>query len=141
MKPHASIHALIHVSTHVWTRAALAVAAAMGAAAALRFGLVEPADVAQRCDAAPWASAPCALRTAAVHAFANQRLGIAALVLACMALVLRSARLALLAGALATAGLVLYGAGWSAPAAVLALLAWVRATTRVIDGSPTRPPR
>lgn len=116
---------------HASIAAAMVVAAALSGAAALRFGLVEPVDVAQRCDAAPWGSAPCALRTVAVQAFVNQRLGIAALALACIALGLRSPRIALMAGVLAAAGLVLYGAGWSAPAAVLALLAWVSAGARV----------
>jgi hypothetical protein len=107
--------------------AAGAVTASLVVSLALRQLLVEPADVTHRCDAAPWAAADCIVRSLAVQAFIQQRLGIAALVLAAMAWPLRSTTLALVAGALAAAGLVLYGAGWSAPAAVLALLAWVRA--------------
>jgi hypothetical protein len=120
------------MTRHASAAAVLIVGAALGAAAALRFGLVEPVDVAQRCDETPWGSPLCALRTVAVQAFVHQRLGIAAFAIACTALAAHSSRVAapasLIAGVLAALGLVLYGAGWSAPAAVLALLAWVSAT-------------
>ncbi len=124
----------------VWTAITL-VGVALGAATALRYGLVEPADVAQRCDAEPWGSAACAVRTIVVQIFINERLGVAAMVIGCIALAKRLSWVALLAGMLAAAGLVLYGAGWSAPGAVLALLAWVSATWRDVMPLSPRSPR
>lgn len=104
------------------------VALATLGALALRHGLIEPTQPALRCDAAPWATADCVVRSLVVQAFVHQRLGLAALAVAALALWQRSTLLAVVAAALAGAGLVLYGAGWAAPAAVLALLAWVAAS-------------
>jgi hypothetical protein len=114
MKPNAAVGAL-------W----VVVASAIAIALALRHGLVEPALVAQRCDAAPWQGVDCVVRSLTVQVFIHQRLGMAAFGLAILALWRRSLFGSVAAAGMAAAGLVLYGAGWAAPAAVLALLAWV----------------
>lgn len=102
--------------------AALAVALAQG----LRHGLVEPADLTARCDAAPLGDAACALRTFVVQSFIHQRLALAALALALLATFSRWRWAALLALGLGAAGLVLYSSGLAAPAVLLAALVCAR---------------
>ncbi|MBL8342898.1 MAG: hypothetical protein JNL30_15630 [Rubrivivax sp.] len=102
--------------------AALAVAVAQG----LRHGLVEPAALTARCDAAPLGDAACALRTFVVQSFVQQRLALAALVLALLATFTRWRWAALLALGLGAAGLVLYSSGLAAPAVLLAALVCAR---------------
>lgn len=103
----------------------------LGAAAWLRHALVEPAELTARCDAAPWQSAVCSLRSATVQAFVHQRIGIASLALGLAALGLvfvwpRATvwRLGLAMAALATGcvALVLYAAAPGAVGVLLALL-------------------
>ncbi len=105
---------------------ALAIAAvAVALASAARFGLVEPPAMAAACDPAPWEGA-CALRTLLVGAFHEARLGWAALALALLATVTRRRDVAGLALAAGCAGAVLYSAGASVPAALLAALVYAR---------------
>ena len=102
---------------------ALSVLALAGLA---RYRLVEPADLTAVCDAAPWEGAVCTLRSLTVQAFAAQRLGLAAMACALLALVTRWRWAALTALALGSAGLVLYSVGWAAPAVLIAALVLVR---------------
>jgi hypothetical protein len=104
----------------------LVVVSALALAMWARHGWVEPADLTARCDTAPWDSALCAARSTVVQIFANQRLAWTALALAAMAALWRSREVALVALALGCAGLVLYSAGLSAPAVLLAALVLVR---------------
>lgn len=89
----------------------------------VRYRLVEPADLTALCAATPWDSPACMLRSLTVQAFSDQRIGIAALVCALLAMFTRRRRIALLALASASAGLVLYSTDWAAPALLLAALA------------------
>lgn len=102
------------------------VVSALALAMWARHGWVEPADLTARCDAAPWDSAICAARSTVVQIFANQRLAWTAMALAAMATLWRSRGVALVALALGCAGLVLYSAGLSAPAVLMAALVLVR---------------
>jgi hypothetical protein len=102
------------------------VLAALTLAALARHRLVEPADLSAVCDAAPWEGAVCTLRTLTVQGFAAQRLGLAAMACALLALVTRWRWAALTALALGSAGLVLYSVGWAAPAVLIAALVLVR---------------
>lgn len=96
---------------------------ALALASLARHRLVEPADLTALCDAAPWETLTCTLRSLTVQAFVEQRLGLAALGTALGALLTRWRWLALLSLALACAGLVLYCARWAAPATLIAALA------------------
>lgn len=100
-------------------------ATALTLAAAARHGLVEPADITARCDGGAQ-DAWCTVRAWTIQAFVNQRLGWAALVLAVIAT--WTARRSVAAAALfvACAGLILYTTELCAPAALLALLVFVR---------------
>ena len=92
-----------------------------------RYRLVEPAALTALCDAMPWDSPRCILRSLTVQAFAAERLGMLALALAVLALLTRWRTLGLFALAAAGAGLVLYSTRWAAPAVLLAALALLRA--------------
>lgn len=92
-------------------------------ASLVRYRLVEPADLTALCAATPWDSPACMLRSLAVQAFSGQRIGIAALACALLALLSGRRGIALLALACASAGLVLYSTDWAAPAVLLAALA------------------
>lgn len=94
-----------------------------------RHRLVEPAALTALCDAMPWDSPRCMLRSLTVQAFAADRLGMLGLALAVLALLTRWRSVGLIALAAAGAGLVLYSARWAAPAALLAGLALLPATT------------
>ncbi len=96
-----------------------------------RWVLVEPADVAARCDAAPWVGITCTLRSIVVAAFVDQRLGVAAVGLALTAWWIGrrgrdAVRLAQIMGAVAlaagVAASVLYTAGLGVAAALLAAM-------------------
>ena len=101
--------------------------AALLLAGLARYRLVEPAGLTALCDALPWESTTCILRSLTVQAFAGERLGMLALALAVPALLMRWRALGLFALAAAGAGLVLYSTRWAAPAALLAGLALLRA--------------
>jgi hypothetical protein len=107
----------------------LALSAALLLASLARYRLVEPAALTALCDAMPWDSPRCIVRSLTVQAFANGRLGIFALALAVLALLTRWRSAGLIALAAAGAGLVLYSTRWAAPAALLAGLALLPATT------------
>jgi len=108
---------------------------ALAAGWAARHGLVEPADLTARCDAAPWGSAVCRLRSAVVQAFVEQRLGWLALAAGALATVLRWRWLAWLGLAAAGAGLVLYCAGLSAAGGLLSMLVCARPPCRPVRGA------
>lgn len=107
----------------------LALLCALLLASLARYRLVEPAALTALCDAMPWDSPRCIVRSLTVQAFANGRLGIFALALAMLALLTRWRTIGLIALAAAGAGLVLYSTRWAAPAALLAGLALLPATT------------
>jgi len=102
--------------------------ASLALAAMLRFQLVEPAAMTATCDALRW-QGWCALRTLTIEAFIHDRLAMAALAVAILALLRHSRRLGLLALAAASGGLMLYSATLAAPAVLLAALALVRQPT------------
>ena len=106
-----------------WFAPAAVVPGALVVAHLARYRLVEPADLTALCATAAWDSPICALRTLVIQIFAAQRLGIAALVMALIAVLTRQRVIALLALATASVGLVLYSTNWSAPAVLLAALA------------------
>lgn len=106
-----------------WLAPAVVMLGALALASLVRYRLVEPAELTALCAAAPRETAECVLRSVAVQAFVNQRIGIAALACALAALLTRRRALALPALAAAGLGLVLYSTDWAAPAALLAALA------------------
>ena len=103
-------------------------AAAFAVAAALRYGLVEPAELTARCDAGAQ-DAVCSLRAWTIQAFVHQRIGWVALVLAGLASLTAWRALAAAALFVAVAGLVLYATELCAPAALLALLVFAPTRT------------
>ncbi len=110
-------------SARQWTVALSVAALALGLSAALRYRVVEPADVSAFCGAVGSGDLLCVLRSAVVALFSQQRLGWLALGLSILALWARQRNLALLALATACAGLMLYCTRYAAPAALLAALA------------------
>ncbi len=107
--------------------------AAVLLASLARYRLVEPAALTALCDALPWESTTCIVRSLTVQAFADGRLGMLALALAVLALLTRWRTLGLIALAAAGAGLVLYSTRWAAPAALLAGLSLLRTE---VPGTP-----
>lgn len=103
------------------SRALWLAAIVLAATLALRHLAIEPAAIAHACDPAPWQGA-CALRSTVIRLFVNQEVGWLALALSVAATVLRGARLATLAVAAGTAGLVLYSYEPAAVGALLGLL-------------------
>ena len=100
-------------------------AIALALAAATRHGLVEPADMTARCDGGAqemW----CTVRAWTIQAFVNQRIGWAALALALIATVTGWSTVAAAALFAACAGMILYTTELCAPAALLAVLVFVR---------------
>jgi hypothetical protein len=95
---------------------------AWAVASLARHGLVEPPAMAARCEASPGSSVPCALRWLTVQAFIGQRLAVAALLLAVLALLTRHRAVALAAGCVGAAALALYTAGPGAAALLAAAL-------------------
>lgn len=106
-----------------WLAPCAVVSAALLLAGLARYRLVEPAALTALCDAIPWDSTTCILRSLTVQAFAGERLGMLALALAVLALLTRWRTVGLFALAAASAGLVLYSTRWAAPAVLLAALA------------------
>lgn len=106
--------------------AAAAVALSLGAAAAARYALLEPAELAHLCGApgAPWWCAPRALAAGALDAGA---LGLAALAAGVVAILTRRSAWALAASCLGAAGLVLYAAATGAAGFLLGFLVLARA--------------
>lgn len=92
---------------------------------AIRHMAIEPAAIAHACDPAPWAGA-CSLRSAVIRLFVNQEVGWFALAVGVLATVLRGRRLAALAIAAGTAGLVLYSYEPSAVGVLLGALVLAR---------------
>ena len=111
----------------------IALSAALLLASLARYRLVEPAALTALCDAMPWDSPGCIVRSLTVQSFADGRLGMLALALAVLALLTRWRTVGLIALAAAGAGLVLYSTRWAAPAALLAGLALLRAA---VPGTP-----
>ena len=97
------------------------------AAAWLRYGLIEQPALAQLCAAAP-APAWCAMRQTLVLGFLHDAYGIAALVVAALALLRRSRALAALAAALGAFALQLYNFEPGALALLLGCLRLVQLT-------------
>lgn len=114
----------------------VALSAALLLASLARYRLVEPAALTALCDALPWDSTTCIVRSLTVQAFADGRLGMFALTLAVLALLTRWRTVGLIALAAAGAGLVLYSTRWAAPAALLAALALLGAS---VPGTPDAP--
>lgn len=112
----------------LWLAPCVVVLGALLLASLARYRLVEPAALTALCDAMPWDSPLCILRSLTVQAFAAERLGILALALAVLALLTRWRAAGLFALAAACAGLVLYSTRWAAPALLLAALALLPAT-------------
>jgi len=81
-------------------------------AATLRYGLIEREDLGLLCDspAAPWW---CSLRLLIIKAFLHDVFGLTSVALAALAAWRRSAVAAVLAVAIGTVGMVLYGFSWS----------------------------
>jgi hypothetical protein len=112
----------------MWVMLAVGLAT-LAAALGARYGLVEPGEMARACDPRSW-SEGCRVRTLVIQAFIHQRVAWAGLGLAALAGVLWHFKVALravpllavLGGAAALAGLVLYSAEPAAPALLLALL-------------------
>jgi hypothetical protein len=110
-------------------------ATALALASAARHGLIEPADITARCDGGA-KEAWCLVRAWIIQAFVNQRIGGVALALAVFATVTAWRSVAAVALFVACAGLILYTTELCAPAALLALLVFVR-EARV--GKPAAP--
>jgi hypothetical protein len=106
-------------------RIAWTCAASLSLALAARFGLVEAAEFAAGCEAAPWDGA-CILRSALVQSFLDQRVGWFALASGVVATLLRRRWIATLSLVCGCAGLVLYSAGPAAPAVLLSAMVLVR---------------
>jgi hypothetical protein len=108
-------------------------ALALSLAALARYGLVEAGPLAAYCDGGGqgWR---CSVRSGVIQVFILGRLGWTALGLAALAWVLSSRWLAALAIFAACAGLVLYSAELSAPAALLAALVFAP-TARLSSGA------
>ena len=108
---------------------------ALALAAAVRHGLIEPADVTARCDGGA-TDILCLVRAWTIQSFVHQRIGWAALGLALVATVTGWRSVAAIALFAACSGLILYTTELCAPAALLALLVFIRKTPR---GQPAAP--
>ena len=108
---------------------------ALALAAAARYGLIEPADVTARCDGGAIDNL-CQVRAWTIQSFVHQRIGWAALGLALVATVTGWRSVAAIALFAACSGLILYTTELCAPAALLALLVFIRKTPR---GQPAAP--
>jgi hypothetical protein len=98
---------------------------ALGLAALARHRLIEPADFTAYCDGGA-DGAICVLRAWIIQAFVHQRIGWFALALAVLATATAWRSVAALALFAACAGMVLYTTELCAPAALLAILVFVR---------------
>lgn len=104
---------------------ALAMVVAYAAAAAVRYGLIERADLGQLCEGrmAPWW---CQARMLVIRAFLQDVFGLSSVALAALALWWRSRGLALLAVAVGTCGMVLYNFTWAGVGVIGGALALAR---------------
>ena len=93
-------------------RIAVTGAFAYAVAATVRYGLIEREDLGLVCQSAspPWW---CALRLLVIQAFIHDVFGLSSVALAALAAWRRSAVAAILAVAIGTFGMVLYGFTWS----------------------------
>lgn len=119
-----------------WLAIVLLCAIALGLSAAARHGLIEPAELAARCDAG-LADAWCSVRWWTIQIFVQQRIGWFALILALAAGVGAWRGMAAVALFAACMGLVLYSTELCAPAALLALLVLVRKRAATVAAKPS----
>jgi hypothetical protein len=91
---------------------AVTVVVAYAGAATLRYGLIEREDLGLLCDS-PVAPRWCSLRLLIIKAFLHDAFGLTSVALAALAAWRRSAVAAVLAVAIGTVGMVLYGFSWS----------------------------
>ena len=91
---------------------AVTVVVAYIGAATLRYGLIEREDLGLLCDS-PAAPRWCSLRLLIIKAFLQDAFGLTSVALAALAAWRRSAVAAILAVAIGTVGMVLYGFSWS----------------------------
>lgn len=96
----------------------------------VRHGLLESGFLPAGCGAASdWQTGGwCSVKWLLVQMFINQRLGLASIICATLAFILRIRWLALAGWLAGLAGLVLYNYDYAAPGAMLALLVLVRVT-------------
>lgn len=106
--------------------AALVAVAVAAATSALRFGVIESGGLPHDCTAVDASAALCALKTALIESFLQQRLGWVSLAFGVFAFAWSARRLAWLAWVLGVAGLVLYSYDPAAVGALLALLVLLR---------------
>jgi hypothetical protein len=104
--------ALLKQAGRVVATIAATVLAAYLVAATVRYGLIEREDLGLLCDteAAPWW---CSVRLLIIKAFLHDVFGLSSVVLAAAAAWRRSGTVAVLAVAIGTIGMVLYGFTWS----------------------------
>ena len=104
--------ALLGQAGRVIATIAATVVVAYLVAAAMRHGLIEREDLGLLCDtpAAPWW---CSVRLLIIKAFLHDVFGLSSVVLAAAAAWRRSGAVAVLAVAVGTVGMVLYGFTWS----------------------------
>lgn len=121
-----------------WVQPIIVTLVAFGLAHAARHGLVEPADLTARCDAARWGDSACVVRTLVVQTFVDQRIGLLAMACGLWATGVRSRGLAVIGLASGAAGLVLYSAGPAAAGLLLSALVWVRPGTPSADEAGSR---
>lgn len=103
---------LIRSAIRVLARVAVVTAWSLAVAMLLRHGLVERDEIGSLCEA-PGAPAWCAARMLVIRGFLHGIYGISSLVFAVLAAWRRSSRLADLALAVGTLGMVLYDFTWS----------------------------
>ena len=94
-----------------------------------RYYWIEPAAIGDLCRGAEASSLNCTLRSALIMTFAFNGLGYASLVLGLGALCLRRTGLAVMAGAIGAAGLVLYCYELAAVGFLLSVLTLARETS------------
>jgi hypothetical protein len=99
--------------------------ASLGLATLARHRLIEPADITAYCDGGAGGTL-CVLRAWTIQTFVHQRIGWFALALAVLATLTAWRSVAALALFAACAGMVLYTTELCAPAALLAMLVFVR---------------
>ncbi len=104
--------ALLGQAGRVVAMIAATVVVAYLVAAAVRYGLIEREDLGLLCDtdAAPWW---CSVRLLIIKAFLHDVFGLSSVALAAAAAWRRSRSVAVLAVAIGTIGMVLYGFTWS----------------------------
>lgn len=113
----ATPESLVRSTLRVVARTAGVAAAALVLAMLLRYGLVERDEVGSLCES-PQAPAWCALRMLVIRGFIHGIYGISSLAFAALAAWRRSSRLADLAVAVGTLGMVLYDFTWSGAGAI-----------------------